>query len=134
MDPAQITSVKRGKFHQLRYDNKPIEIPFKNIKIIRDVREKKTDRCVYDKFTRIDITHAQGNKGDLLLVHNYIKSKASPNFSPMKYAEENNSWGDIVTKIKSDRYLCAGDIVDGMLSIGSFGSHGWCITLKLLAA
>jgi hypothetical protein len=131
MDPAQITSVKRGKFHQLRYDDQPIEIPFKGIKIIRDVQATKTDRCVYDKFTRIDITHAQGNKGDLLLIHNYIKSKASPNFSPMKYAEENNSWGDIVTKIKSDRYLSAGDNVDGLLCPGSFGSHGWCLTLKL---
>ena len=34
MDPAQIKSVKRGKFHQLRYEDQPIEIPFKNIKII----------------------------------------------------------------------------------------------------
>ena len=124
MDPSKITSVKRGKFHQLRYDDQPIEIPFKNIKIIRDVQATKT-------FARIDITHAQGNKSDLLLVHNYIKSKASPKFSPMKYAEENGSWGDIVTKIKSDRYLSAGDIVDGVLSPGSFGSFGWCITLKL---
>ena len=131
MDPVKITSVKRGKFHQLRYDDQPIEIPFKNIKLIRDVQATKTERCVYDNFTRIDITHAQGNKGDLLLVHNYIKSKASPNFSPLKYASDNNSWGDIVTKIKSDRYLSAGDIVDGVLSPGSFGEFGWCLTLKL---
>lgn len=124
MDSSKITSVKRGKFHQLRYDDQSIEIPFKNIKIIRDVQATNT-------FARIDITRAQGNKSDLLLVHNYIKSKASPNFSPMKYAEENGSWGDIVTKIKSDRYLSAGDIVDGVLSPGSFGSFGWCITLKL---
>ena len=58
-------------------------------------------------------------------------SKANPNFSPLKYAVDNNSWGDIVTKIKSDRYLSAGDIVDGVLCPGSFGSFGWCITLKL---
>lgn len=125
MDHSKITSVKRGKFHQLRYDDRPIEIPFKNIKLIRDVQ------ATTKTFARIDITHAQGNKSDLLLVHNYIKSKASPKFSPMKYAEENGSWGDIVTKIKSDRYLSAGDIVDGVLSPGSFGSFGWCITLEL---
>lgn len=131
MDPAKLKTVKRGKFHQLRYDDQPIEIPFKNIKIIRDVQATKNDRCVYDKFTRIDITHAQGNKGDLLLMHNYIKNKANPDFSPLKYAADNNSWGDIVTKIKSDRYLSAGDIVDGLLSPGAFGVWGWCITLKL---
>ena len=131
MDPAKIAIVKRGKFHQLRYDDNPIEIPFKGIKILRDVQVAKSERCVYENFTRIDITHAQGNKGDLLLVHNYIKSRASPNFSPLKYAAENNSWGDIVTKIKSDRYLSAGDIVDGVLSPGAFGEFGWCITLKL---
>ena len=131
MDPAKIAIVKRGKFHQLRYDDNPIEIPFKGIKILRDVQATKADRCVYENFTRIDIAHAQGNKSDLLLVHNYIKSKASPNFSPLKYAAENNSWGDIVTKIKSDRYLSAGDIVDGVLSPGAFGEFGWCITLKL---
>ena len=131
MDPAKIAIVKRGKFHQLRYDDNPIEIPFKGIKILRDVQAAKSERCVYENFTRIDIAHAQGNKSDLLLVHNYIKSKASPNFSPLKYAAENNSWGDIVTKIKSDRYLSAGDIVDGVLSPGAFGEFGWCITLKL---
>ena len=131
MDPVKITSVKRGKFHQLRYDDQSIEIPFKGIKILRDVQTTKSERCVYENFTRIDIAHAQGNKSDLLLVHNYIKSKASPNFSPLKYAAENNSWGDIVTKIKSDRYLSAGDIVDGVLSPGAFGEFGWCITLKL---
>ena len=124
MDPVKITSVKRGKFHQLRYEDQPIEIPFKGIKIIRNTSTQ-------DKFTRIDITQAQGNKGDLLLVHNYIKAKASPNFSPMKYAAENNSWGDVVTKIKSEKYLSAGDIVDGVLCPGSFGSLGWCLTLKL---
>ena len=124
MDPVKITSVKRGKFHQLRYEDQPIEIPFKGIKIIRNTSTQ-------DKFTRIDITQAQGNKGDLLLVHNYIKAKASPNFSPMKYAAENNSWGDVVTKIKSEKNLSAGDIVDGVLCPGSFGSHGWCLTLKL---
>lgn len=131
MDPAKITTVKRGKFHQLRYDDNPIEIPFKNIKIIRDVQQVKKDRCVYDNFTRIDITHAQGNKGDLLLVHNYIKSKASPNFSPMKYAAENNSWDDIVVKIKTDKYFSKGDMVDGVLSPGAYGEFGWCITLKV---
>ena len=131
MDSAKIAIVKRGKFHQLRYDDNPIEIPFKGIKILRDVQAAKSERCVYEKFTRIDITHAQGNKGDLLLVHNYIKSKASPNFSPLKYAADNNSWGDIVTKIKSDRYLSAGDIVDGVLCPGSFGEFGWVLTLKL---
>lgn len=131
MDPVKIKSVKRGKFHQLRYDDQPIEIPFKNIKILRDVQSIKTERCVYDIFTRIDITHAQGNKGDLLLVHNYIKSKASPKFSPMKYAVENNSWDDIVVKIKTEKYLSAGDIVDGVLCPGSFGGFGWCLTLKL---
>lgn len=131
MDSAKIETVKRGKFHQLRYDDNPIEIPFKGIKILRDVQAAKSERCIYENFTRIDITHAQGNKGDLLLVHNYIKSKASPNFSPLKYAAENNSWGDIVTKIKSDRYLSAGDIVDGVLSPGAFGAFGWVLTLKL---
>ena len=131
MDPAKLKSVKRGKFHQLRYEDQPIEIPFKGIKIIRDVQATKTDRCVYDKFTRIDITHAQGNKGDLLLVHNYIKSKASPNFSPMKYAIENNSWDDIVVKIKTEKYLSKGDMVDGVLSPGAYGDFGWCITLKV---
>ena len=131
MDPAKIAIVKRGKFHQLRYDDNPIEIPFKGIKILRDVQAAKSERCVYENFTRIDIAHAQGNKSDLLLVHNYIKSKASPNFSPLKYAADNNSWGDIVTKIKSDRYLSAGDIVDGVLCPGSFGEFGWVLTLKL---
>lgn len=131
MDPTKIATVKRGKFHQLRYDDNPIEIPFKGIKILRDVQAAKSERCVYENFTRIDITHAQGNKGDLLLIHNYIKSKASPKFSPLKYAADNNSWGDIVTKIKSDRYLSAGDIVDGVLSPGAFGEFGFCITLKL---
>ena len=131
MDSAKIAIVKRGKFHQLRYDDNPIEIPFKGIKILRDVQAAKSERCVYENFTRIDIAHAQGNKSDLLLVHNYIKSKASPNFSPLKYAADNNSWGDIVTKIKSDRYLSAGDIVDGVLCPGSFGEFGWVLTLKL---
>jgi hypothetical protein len=131
MDLSRLKSVKRGKFHQLRYDDQPIEIPFKNIKIIKDVQATKTDRCVYDNFTRIDITHAQGNKGDLLLIHNYIKAKAAPNFSPMKYAAENNSWDDIVVKIKTEKYLSKGDIVDGMLCPGSFGGFGWCLTLKL---
>ena len=133
MDPAQIISVKRGKFHQLRYDEQSIEIPFKGIKILRDVQATKSERCVYDKFTRIDITHARGNRGDLLMVHNYIKSKASPKFSPMKYAAENNSWDDIVVKIQTEKYLSKGDMVDGVLCPGSFGDFGWVLTLKLSA-
>lgn len=133
MDPLKITNVKRGKFHQLRYDDKPIEIPFKNIKIIRDVQATESDRRVYDSFTRVDITHARGNRDDLLLVHNYIKSKASPDFSPLKYAADNNSWGDIVVKIKTDKYWSKGDVVDGILCPGAYGKFGWVITLKSLA-
>lgn len=131
MDPAKITTVKRGKFHQLRYDDQPIAIPFKGIKILRDVQATKTDRCVYDKYTRLDITRASGNKGDLLLIHNYIKSKASPNFSPLKYAEENGSWDDIVVKIQTEKYISKGDTVDGVLSPGAFGSWGWVLTAKI---
>jgi len=132
MDPAKITPVKRGRFFQLRYEDNPIEIPFENVKILRDVQASKVGRCVYEKFTRIDIKHARGNKGDLLLIHNYIKNKANPKFSPLKYAEENGSWSDIVCKIQSDKYLSAGDVVNGVLSSGSFGDFGWCLNLKVL--
>ena len=131
MDPAKLKSVKRGKFHQLRYDDNPIELVFTNVKVVRDTQATKIDRCVYKTYTRLDLTRASGNKGDLLFIHNYIKSKASPNFSPLKYAEENGSWDDIVCKVKTERYLKAGDIVDVVLSPGAFGEFGWCLTATI---
>lgn len=131
MDINKLKSVKRGKFDQLRYDDNPIEIPFKNVKIVRDTKPTKADRCANDNYTRIDITHANGNKGDLLMIHNVIKAKVLPEFSPLKYAAENGSWDDIVCKVKTKRYLAAGDIVDVVLSPGAFGVFGWCLTATI---
>jgi hypothetical protein len=36
-----------------------------------------------------------------------------------------------VCKVKSERYLSAGDIVDVVLSPGAFGSWGWVLTAKI---
>lgn len=130
MDPAKIKAVRRGKFDQLTYDGKKIEIQFKNVKIVRDMYSIKSDRCAYNTFVRIDLTHALGNKGDLLLIHNYVKAKSATEFSPLKYAADNKSWSDIVCKIKTDTYLNAGDIIDDViLSPGAFGSWGWVLTM-----
>jgi len=132
MDTAKIKSVKRGKFDQLTYDGKKIEIPFKNVKIVRDIYSIKSDRCAYNTFVRIDLTHSFGRKNDLLLIHNYIQSKTKSNFSPLKYAAENNSWSDIVCKIKTDKYLSAGDIVDIVLTPGAYGAFGFCLTMTII--
>ena len=131
MDPSKISTVRRGKFDQLRYNGAPVEIPFEKVKILRDARPKIAGGEAYDKFTRIDITRALGSKTDLLLIHRYIQSKAKPDFSPLKYAAESGSWGDVVCKIKTDRYVSSGDIVSGVLSPGAFSKFGWCLTLTV---
>jgi len=131
MDPSKLSTVRRGKFDQLRYDGKYVEIPFENVKITRNTRPKIAGGGAYDKFTRIDIARALGSRADLLLVHRYIDSKAKPDFSPLKYAAESGSWGDVVCKIKTDRHLSSGDIVSGKLSPGAFSKFGWCLTLTV---
>jgi hypothetical protein len=129
MDVSLMKSRKRGKFHQLKYDDKPIEIPFKGCVVAREV-------C--DKYIRLDLTHARGNKHDLLLIHNYIQQKAKSEFSPLKYAAENNSWSDVVCKISNarwdpfPRYLNVNDVVDVVFTVSAFGTFGWCLTIQTI--
>ena len=127
MDVALLKSKKRGKFHQLTYDGKPVEIPFKGCVVVRPI---------YDKYIRLDLSHADGKRGDLLLIHNFIKQQAKSEFSPLKYADENNSWSDIVCKISNaswepyEKYIDTGDVVDVVFSPGAFGSFGFCLNIK----
>ncbi|ABT16044.1 hypothetical protein PBCVCVM1_907R [Paramecium bursaria Chlorella virus CVM-1] len=127
MDASLLKSKKRGKYFQLMYDEKPIEIPFKNCLVVRPV---------YDKYIRLDISLADGNKGNLLLIHNYIKNSGKSDFSPLKYAAENNSWSDIVCKISNaswepyEQYLNSGDPVDVVFTVSAFGNFGFFLTIK----
>ncbi|AGE57540.1 hypothetical protein ATCVNTS1_122R [Acanthocystis turfacea Chlorella virus NTS-1] len=134
MDAKFLTSVKRGKFFKPMYDGKPIEIPFEGCKIVRPI---------YDKYIRLDLTTAIGNRGDLLLVHNYIR-QFSKGFSPLKYAAENSSWGDVVCKISNaqwelsgeqitEKYLEINDVVDVVFTIGAFGDFGFYLTIKSIS-
>ena len=126
MDIQKLTSVKRGKFFKPMYDGKPLEIPFEGCKVVRPI---------YEKYVRLDLTAAIGNRGDLLLVHNYIR-QFSKGFSPLKYAAENSSWGDVVCKISNaswepfEKYLNAGDVVDIVFTVGAFGDFGFYLTIK----
>jgi hypothetical protein len=131
MDVALLKSKKRGKFHQLTYDEKSIEIPFKKCVVVRPV---------YDKYVRLDLSHAEGNKSDLLLIHHFIKKQANTKFSPLKYADENNSWSDVVCKISNaswepyEKYIVTGDVVNVVFSPGAFGSFGWVLSVKQIYA
>ena len=125
MDIQKLTSVKRGKFFKPVYDGKSLEIPFEGCKVVRPI---------YDKYIRLDLTTATGNRGDLLLVHNYIR-QFSKGFSPLKYAAD-GSWGDVVCKISNaswepfEKYLNAGDVVDIVFTVGAFGDFGFYLTIK----
>ena len=127
MDASLLKSKKRGKYFQLTYDDKPIEIPFRNCLVVRPT---------YDKYIRLDLSVADGNKGNLLLIHNYIKNNGKSEFSPLKYADENNSWSDVVCKISNaswepyEQYLGVGDVVDVVFTVSAFGSFGFFLTIK----
>ena len=54
MDIQKLTSVKRGKFFKPMYDGKPLEIPFEGCKVVRPI---------YEKYVRLDLTAAIGNRG-----------------------------------------------------------------------
>jgi hypothetical protein len=129
MDVQQLSSVKRGKFFKPVYCGKPLEIPFEGCKVVRPIYEK------YGKYVRLDLTTAIGNRGDLLLVHNYIR-QYTKGFSPLKYAAESSSWGDVVCKISNaqwepfEKYLNVGDVVDVVFTIGAFGDFGFYLTVK----
>ena len=126
MDSQKLSSVKRGKFFKPMYDGRPLEIPFEGCKVVRPI---------YDKYVRLDLSNAIGNRGDLLLVHNYIR-QYTKGFSPLKYAAENSSWGDIVCKISNaqwepfEKYLNVGDVVDVVFTVGAFGDFGFYLTIK----
>lgn len=126
MDVQQLSSAKRGKFFKPVYNGNAIEIPFEGCKVVR---------AVYDKYVRLDLTTAIGNRGDLLLVHNYIR-QFSKGFSPLKYAAENSSWGDVVCKISNaqwepfEKYLNVDDVVDVVFTISAFGDFGFYLTIK----
>ena len=129
MDAQNLSSVRRGKFFKPVYNGKPLEIPFEGCKVVRPV---------YDKYVRLDLTTAIGNRGDLLLVHNYIR-QYSKGFSPLKYAAENSSWGDVVCKVSNarwepyEKYLNAGDVVDVVFTVGAFGDFGFYLTIKSIS-
>jgi hypothetical protein len=126
MDVQKLSSVKRGKFFKPIYDGKPLEIPFTGCTVVRPI---------YDKYIRLDLSTAIGNRGNLLLVHNYIRQYTN-GFSPLKYAAENSSWGDVVCKISNaqwepfEKYLNAGDVVDVVFTVGAFGDFGFYLTIK----
>jgi hypothetical protein len=92
-------------------------------------------RPIYDKYVRLDLSNAIGNRGDLLLVHNYIR-QYTKGFSPLKYAAENSSWGDVVCKVSNaqwepfEKYLNTGDVVDVVFTVGAFGDFGFYLTIK----
>ncbi|APC25845.1 hypothetical protein BST79_gp332 [Only Syngen Nebraska virus 5] len=128
---TRLRSVRRGKFSQLRYDNQPIELLFENCYIVRGVYDN-------NKYVRLDLSKSSGDRQALLKIHEYIKNAVNPNFSPLKYAAENKSWDDIVCKISNaqwepfEKYLSKGDKVDVILTVGAFGSFGWCLNVKKL--
>jgi hypothetical protein len=131
MDVQKLSSVKRGKFFKPVYNGKPLEIPFEGCTVVRPI---------YDKYIRLDLSNAIGNRGNLLLVHNYIR-QYTKGFSPLKYAAENSSWGDVVCKISNaqweqsgapitEKYLEIGDMVDVVFTVGAFGDFGFYLTIK----
>ena len=128
-DIAKIQAVKRGKFHQLRYDGNPIQLLFESCVIAREI---------YDggKYVRLDLSKSSGDRQALLKIHEFIKGKANPAFSPLKYAAENKSWDDIVVKISNaewepfEKYLPKGSKVDVILTPGAFGDFGFCLNIK----
>ena len=127
IDVSKLHSVRRGKFEQLRYDIRPIELFFENCYVVREI---------YDKYVRLDLSKSHGDRKALLTIHEYIKNAVNPQFSPLKYASENKSWDDIVCKISNaqwepfEKYLNKGDKVDVVLSVGAFGKFGWCLNIK----
>jgi len=128
-DATKLKTVRRGKFEQLKYDGKAIELYFDNCTVVREIYDN-------NKYIRLDLSKTSGDKNALRLIHSYIQKEVNPNFSPLKYAFENNSWSDIVCKISNaswepfEKYLSKGQSVDVVLSPGAFGSFGFCLLIK----
>jgi len=127
MDRGLLSAKKRGNYYVLKYDDKPIEISFKKCSVVRPM---------YDAYIRLDISNAEGNKDDLLKIHEFIKDHSKSEFSPLKYAAENGSWKDIVCKISGadwepcQKYIDSGTEVDVTFAVKSFGKHGWFLHVK----
>ena len=128
-DASKLRSVKRGKFEQLKYDGGKIELRFDNCTVVREIYDS-------GKYVRLDLTKSNGDKNALKIIHHFIQKESNPNFSPLKYAVENNSWSDVVLKISNatwepfEKYLSKGQSVDVVLSPGAHASFGWCLLIK----
>ena len=128
MDPTKLSSKIRGRSMLPLYDGMVIEIPFSNCTV---------SKSVYNGYVRLDLSNAEGNKGDLIAIHNFIQS----DFSPLRFAADGN-WSEIVCKISSaiwrtpvgvrtgERYLNIGDNVSVVFTVKSFAEFGLFLTIK----
>jgi hypothetical protein len=119
---------------QILHDGQKIQVLFQKCKIVREV---------YGPYVRLDLSNATGNREDLLLIHRFIKGKTeTPTFSPLKYAAEDDSWVDIVTKISNakwqnrngvpiePKWLTVGDEVDVIFTVSAYGDFGFFLTIQ----
>jgi hypothetical protein len=127
MNASLLRSRACGKFFKLTYDDQPIRIPLEKCLVVRGV---------YDKYVRLDLSKARGNKQDLVTIHEYIQRKISPSFSPLKYAAENGSWTDVVCKISNaqwqpfEKEVHVGNVVDVVLTVRTYAKFGWVLTVQ----
>ncbi len=113
---------KRGKFQQLELAGGGGPV----IARVRGCVVSKTSESRGKRYATLDMSSAVGDKRLLLDVDEFIRARAAPRFSPLRFA-----WTHVTVKIASgDDEVHRGEILDVDLSPGAFGPFGWCLLLK----
>jgi hypothetical protein len=111
---------KRGKFEQLELaTGGPV------VARVRGCVVAKTSESGGKRYATLDMSSAIGDKKLLLDVDEFIRARAAPRFSPLRFA-----WGQVTVKIASGEDVHRGEVLDVELSPGAFGPFGWCLLLK----
>jgi hypothetical protein len=113
---------RRGKYEQLELDGKPVVARVRGC-VVTKVFESQGKR-----YATLDMSSAIGDKQLLLDADEFIRARASPRFSPLRFA-----WTQVTVKIVINDELRYGSILDVELSPGAFGAFGWCLLLKKIS-
>lgn len=110
---------RRGKYEQLELNGKPVVARVGGCLVVKAFESHGK------RYATLDMTSAIGDKKLLLDADEFIRARASPKFSPLRFA-----WTQVTVKIATNDDVRPGDVIDAELSPGAFGAFGWCLLLK----
>lgn len=114
---------KRGRYDHVMLNESPVIARLVGC-VVTKVTESGGKR-----YATLDASLATGDKQLLLDVDEFIRTRARPRFSPLRFA-----WAQVTVKLVArDDDVAPGDVVDVELTPGAFGTFGWCLLARAIS-